>query len=340
MSQPIIFIQGGGVGLDQEKALRRIFNSADMASTWTTFPAGRAALEEGLPAFPSEMIEAVREAGDVLKTKLLAPLTGPTANFNFNVELRKQLGLFAAVRPLHNLPSLPARFQNINILVVREITEDLYNASEHVIVPGVVQSIKVVTANACKRFFRFTFELARSQGRKTVHCIHKANILKLADGLFLECFRQVAKDFPDIQAKDMIVDNCCMQMVTRPQQFEVLACGNLYGDLLSDLGAGLIGGITMASGVNYGENLRVYECIHGAGYEAIQPDQANPLPLVFTALEMLRDRGHHREAARIQSAVERVLMAGIVRSRDIGGTATTTQMADAVIRELEKASEL
>jgi isocitrate dehydrogenase (NAD+) len=336
MSQPIVFIQGGGAGLDQEKAVRRILQAAGVETNWQTFYAGRAALEQGMPAFPKEMLQACREAGTVLKTKLLAPLQGEMSNFNFNVELRKQLGLFAAVRPLHNLPSLPARFHNINILVVREITEDLYNASEHEIVPGVVQSIKVVTANACKRFFRFTFELARQEGRKSVHCIHKANILKLADGLFLESFREVAKDFPDIQPKEMIVDNCCMQMVTKPQQFDILACGNMYGDLISDLGAGLIGGITTASGINYGENLRVYECIHGAGYEMVPPDRANPLSLLFTALEMLWDQGRQRETERLQAAVERVLLAGQVRTGDLGGNATTTQMTEALLRELEK----
>jgi isocitrate dehydrogenase (NAD+) len=336
MSQQIVFIQGGGVGLCQEKAVRRILEAAGVDLPWKTFLAGRAALEQGQPAFPKEMIQAAKESGIMLKTKLMPPLKGEMANFNYNVELRKQLGLFAAVRPLHNLPSLPARFQNINILVVREITEDLYNASEHEIVPGVVQSIKVVTANACKRFFRFTFELARTQGRKSVHCIHKANILKLADGLFLECFREAAKDFPDIQPKEMIVDNCCMQMVTKPQQFDVLACGNMYGDLLSDLGAGLIGGITTASGINHGDNLRVYECIHGAGYESVPPNRANPLSLLFTAMGMLHDLGREREVERLQAAVERVLVANKVRTVDLGGDATTTQMTEAVVEALGK----
>src|SRR5262249_24458360 len=182
---------------------------------------------------------------------------------NFNVQLRRELGLFASVRPVRNLAGLPARFSDVNILLIREITEDLYTAIEHEIVPGVVQSLKVVTEAACRRFFRFALALARREGRRTVHCIHKANILKLADGLFLQCFRETAREFPDLTPKEMIVDNCCMQFVTKPKQFEVLVAGNLYGDLLSDLGAGLVGGISAAAGINHGNGVRVYESIHG-----------------------------------------------------------------------------
>src|SRR5207249_3040474 len=166
------------------------------------------------------------------------------------VEMRRALQLYAAVRPLKNLAGLPARFQGVDMLVMRELTEDLYAAIEHEIVPGVVQSIKVVTESASRRFFRFAFAWAREAGRKTIHCVHKANILKLADGLFLEAFRATAKEFPQFQAKEIIVDNCCMQMVSRPQQFDVLAMGNLYGDIVSDLGAGLVGGISATAGIN------------------------------------------------------------------------------------------
>jgi isocitrate dehydrogenase (NAD+) len=217
---------------------------------------------------------------------------------------------------------------------VREITEDLYAAIEHEIVPGVVQSLKVVTEAACTRFFKFTFELARREGRKSVHCIHKANILKLADGLVLECFRKVAGQYPDIQPKEMIVDNCCMQLVSKPQQFEVMATGNLYGDLLSDLGAGLIGGITLAEGINYGENVRVYECVHGGDETGVPRGQANPLPLTFTALRMLRDLGQVQSADRLQGAIETVLVEGKTVTPDLGGTATTEGMVEAILRAL------
>src|SRR5439155_12582492 len=201
----------------------------------------------------------------------------------FNVELRRALGLFASVRPLRSLRGLPGRFDGIDVLLVREITEDLYAAIEHEVVPGVVQSLKVVTEAACLRFFRFGFELARKQGRKTIHCIHKANILKLADGLFLECFRRTAAKYPDIQPKEMIVDNGCMQLASRPHQFEGLVAGNLYGDLLSDLGAGLIGGISATGAISHGDGVRVYEAIHGGPIEVIGKDRANPLPLLSPA---------------------------------------------------------
>src|SRR5262249_43927144 len=203
---------------------------------------------------------------------------------NYTLDFRRALGLYAAVRPVRNLPGLPARFQDVDILVLRELTEDLYAAIEHEIVPGVVQSIKVVTESASRRFFRFAFDWARAAGRKTIHCVHKANILKLSDGLFLEIFRSVARDYPDLQAKEIIVDNCCMQMVLRPRQFDVLAMGNLYGDIVSDLGAGLVGGISATAGINVGEGIKVFETFHGGTREAIGPGRANPLPLLWPAI--------------------------------------------------------
>jgi isocitrate dehydrogenase (NAD+) len=277
------------------------------------------------------MLDAVRETGIALKTKLLHP---PHPDENYTIHFRHDLGLFASVRPIRNLAGVPARFDNLDILLIREITEDLYTAIEHEIVPGVVQSIKVVTGTACLRFFRFAFDLARKAGRKTVHCIHKANILKLADGLFLETFRRAAAGFPEIQPKEMIVDNACMQLASRPQQFEVMVAGNLYGDLLSDLGAGLIGGISATAAINYGEGVTVYEAIHGAPRELVGADRANPLPLLMPALEMILDMGHADAAKRIRRAVETVLRAKSIVTFDLGGNAGTQAMADAIIGDL------
>ncbi len=330
MARRVVFIQGGGIGYDQEAAVRRILEAAGVEIDWITFEAGLTAMEKGEEPFPQAMLDAVRQTGIALKTKLLTPAAGVTTTFN--VELRRVLGLFASVRPVRNVRGLPARFQDLNILLIREITEDLYTAIEHEIVPGVVQSLKVVTETACRRFFKFAFELAKRQRRKSIHCIHKANILKMADGLFLDIFRQTAKAYPDIQPKEMIVDNCCMQLVTKPRQFEVLAAGNLYGDLLSDLGAGLIGGISATAGINCGEDVRVYEAIHGGRRGDVGgPDRANPLPLLFPALEMLRDLGEQAAADRVFRAVETVLTAGRIRTRDLGGTSSTTEMTDAII---------
>jgi isocitrate dehydrogenase (NAD+) len=324
----VVFIQGGGAGFDQEKAVRRVIAAADVQIDWQVFLAGQAALDEGLAPLPAPMFDAVRSAGMALKTKLLHP---PRVTENLNIHFRHDLGLFASVRPLKNLAGLPGRFENLDILLLREITEDLYTAIEHEIVPGVVQSIKVVTEAACLRFFRFGFELARRQGRKTIHCVHKANILKLADGLFLECFRRVAAGYSDIQPREMIVDNACMQLASRPHQFEVLVAGNLYGDLLSDLGAGLIGGISATGAISHGDGVRVYEAIHGGPIEVIGADRANPLPLLSPAVEMLVDLGYGDAAKRICRAVETVLKAGKPRTPDLGGDDGTQAMTDAII---------
>ncbi len=331
----VVFIQGGGIGFDQEQSVRRIISAVGIEIDWQVYPAGWAAASQGLPILPEEMLRAVRETGVALKTKLLPDPAGASAPpANANVASRKALGLYASVRPVHNLAGLPSRFSNVNFLLIREITEDLYATSEHEIVPGVVQSFKIVTEATCMRFFRFAFELAVQQGRKTIHCIHKANILKIADGLILECFRRVAKDFPAIQAKDLIVDNTCMQLVSKPAQFDVLVAGNLYGDLLSDLGAGLVGGISGTAAINYGEAVRVYECIFGASREAIGADRANPLPLILPAVEMLKDFGEIDAAERIIKAVETVLSAGKVRPPDLGGTAGTIEFTNAIITEI------
>jgi isocitrate dehydrogenase (NAD+) len=337
----VVFVQGGGLGQDQELAVRRLFEAAKVPVEFEVHLAGRGALEQGQEALPKATLDAVRACGLALKTKLLQPkgagtptAHGPAVPTNYNVTFRRKLGLFASVRPVHNLPGIPSRFTGVDFLLVREITEDLYTSSEHEIVPGVVQSFKIVTEAACVRFFRFTFELARKAGRKTVHCIHKANILKMADGLALDCFRRVAKDFPDVAAKDLIVDNACNQMVSRPGQFDVVAAGNLYGDLLSDLGAGLVGGVSTTAAINRGDGVSVYEAVYGASHELVHPDTANPLPLILPAIELLKDIGETAAAERVRTAVEAVLTEGKVRTRDLGGTATTTAFTDAIIAKM------
>jgi isocitrate dehydrogenase (NAD+) len=337
----VVFVQGGGVGLDQEAAVRRLLDAAGVTVEFRVVHAGRAAIERGLDPLPADALATVRECGVALKTKLLQPkgagsptAHGPWVPSNFNVQFRRELGLFASVRPVHNLAGLPSRFGGVNFLLVREITEDLYTASEHEIVPGVVQSFKIVTESACLRFFRFAFDLARAAGRKSVHCIHKANILKMADGLFLDCFRRVAKEYPEIAPKEMIVDNACMQLVSRPTQFEVLAAGNLYGDLLSDLGAGLVGGISATAAINHGAGVTVYEAVYGGSHELVPPGRANPLPLISPAVTMLRDFGETAAAGRITAATGTVLSEGKVRPADLGGTAGTEEFTDAIVRAM------
>jgi isocitrate dehydrogenase (NAD+) len=336
MTVRVTLVQGGGAGLDQVPAVLSIVKAAGVVIDWDEHLAGWASMERGGKPLPEALLQSVRATGLALKTKLLpAPLAKGEKTGNFNVQFRRELELFASVRPLKNLPGLPARFQGVDMLVIRELTEDLYAAIEHEIVPGVVQSIKVVTEAASRRFFRFAFEWARTAKRKTVTCVHKANILKLADGLFLEAFRTIAKDFPDLQPREIIVDNCCMQMVSKPQQFDVLAMGNLYGDLVSDLGAGVVGGISATHGINVGDGLRVYECFHGGSREEIGENTANPLPLLMPALDLLEATGHTEPALRIAAAVARVLMDRHTLTRDLGGQATTAEMAGAIIAAMQ-----
>jgi isocitrate dehydrogenase (NAD+) len=332
MGLRVTLIQGGGAGYDQVPAVQRILDAAGVAIDWDEHLAGAAAVERGEALFPEAMIRSLHSTGLALKTKLLSP-PGATDG-NINVQFRRKLGLFAAVRPLKNLRGLPARFEGVNCVVIRELTEDLYTAIEHEIVPGVVQSIKVVTESACQRFFRFAFSWARAAGRKNVACVHKANILKLADGLFLQTFRYTAQEFPEIQTRELIVDNCCMQMVLRPQQFDVLVMGNLYGDIVSDLGAGVVGGISATAGINVGEGIRVFESFHGGSREVIGVGRANPLPLLLPAIDLLEAEGIPDAARRILQAAERVLVEGKVRTPDLGGNAATSEVAESIVKAL------
>lgn len=339
MTLKVTLIQGGGAGFDQVPAVKRILAAVEVPIEWQEHLAGWAALEKGCKeALPQPMLDSIRATGVALKTRLLPP-PGEAGlpkkpSRNFNVQLRRELGLFATVRPLKNLPGLPARFQGVDMLVLREITEDLYASIEHEIVPGVVQSIKVVTQAASERFLRFAFDYARQMGRKAVACVHKANILKLADGLFLDAFRSIARDYPELQTRELIVDNTCMQMVSRPQQFDVLVMGNLYGDLVSDLAAGVVGGVSASHGINIGANLRVYESFHGGDRSVISEGCANPLPLLLPALDMLFFHGFELQARRILDAISTVLLARQSLTPDLGGSSTTAEMADAILRAL------
>ena len=338
MGLTVTLIQGGGAGLDQIPAVKEIIAAAGVDVTWDEHVAGWAAVEKGLPALPEAMLASMRKNRVSLKTKLLPPpgVVGQVRkeSANLNVLLRRELGLFAAVRPLKNLPGLPSRFRGVDMLVIREITEDLYASIEHEIVPGVVQSIKVVTKAASERFLRFAFDYARLTGRKSIVCVHKANILKLADGLFLDAFRAVAKEHPDLPTCELIVDNCCMQMVSRPQQFDVLVMGNLYGDLVSDLAAGVVGGVSATHGINVGKGLMVYECFHGGGRDTIPEGKANPLPLLMPATDMLHYHGHDAAATRILDAVGKVLTSREALTPDLGGKATTAEVTAAIVRAM------
>ena len=252
-----------------------------------------------------------------------------------NVGLRKALDLYANVRPVKTLPNVPSRYTGVDLVIVCENTEGLYSGLEHTVIPGVVESLKIVTEKATTRICRYAFEYARANGRKKVTCIHKANIMKLSDGLFLECFENVAKQYPDIEADNKIVDNCCMQLVIKPEQFDVLVLENLYGDIVSDLCAGLIGGLGLAPGANIGEQgPAVFEAVHGSAPDIAGQGIANPTALLMSATIMLRHIGEMDAAVRIETAMLEVFAEGKCLTRDEGGTARTNEFARAIVEKM------
>jgi isocitrate dehydrogenase (NAD+) len=255
-----------------------------------------------------------------------------------NVGLRKALELYANLRPVYNLPGVPSRFQGVDLVIVRENTEDLYAGLEHRIVPGVVESLKIITAVASERIAQFAFDHARTYRRKKVTAVHKANIMKMSDGLFLDSVRKIAKAFPDIPYEEKIVDNACMQLVMRPEQFDVIVLPNLYGDIVSDLCAGLVGGLGVVPGANIGIKASVFEAVHGSAPDIAGQDLANPTALLLSALMMLRHIGEGAAADRVLAALMTVLRAGTTLTRDLKGTATTTAFTDAICREIDAAA--
>jgi isocitrate dehydrogenase (NAD+) len=267
---------------------------------------------------------------------LKGPVTTPVgAGFtSVNVGLRKALDLFANLRPVSNIAGVPSRFQNVDLIIVRENTEDLYAGLEHVVVPGVVESLKIITEHASTRIAEFAFTHAERHGRKRVTAIHKANIMKLSDGLFLECARTVAKRHAGVTYDERIVDAACMQLVIAPERFDVLLLPNLYGDIVSDLCAGLVGGLGLVPGANLGADTAVFEAVHGSAPDIAGQGVANPTALLLSAVMMLRHLGETDAADRIRAAVDRVYTGGGVRTRDLGGTASTREFTAAVCREL------
>ena len=290
------------------------------------------ALEKFGSTLPEDLLESIRRNRVALK----GPITTPVGKgfTSVNVGLRKALDLYANVRPVRALPGVPARYPELDLVVVRENTEDLYAGLEHVVVPGVVESIKVITEKASTRIARYAFEFARREGRRKVTAVHKANIMKLSDGLFLECFRRVAADYPEVEAEDKIVDNACMQLVMRPEQFDVMLLENLYGDIVSDLCAGLVGGLGLVPGANIGELGAVFEAVHGSAPDIAGQGIANPTALLQSAVLMLRHLGERDAAERVERAMLKVYSDGRVRTRDVGGTSRTDEFAQAVIQAM------
>jgi len=296
---------------------------------WESFVAGAEALSRFGDPLPEQVLESIRRNRVALKGPLTTPVGKGFASVN--VRLRKTLDLYGNLRPVRTLPGIKTPFGDIDLIIVRENTEDLYSGLEHIVVPGVVESLKIITEKASTRIARFAFEHARKEGRKKISAIHKANIMKLSDGLFLDCFRRVAVDYPEIEADDRIIDAACMQLVMKPQQFDVLLLENLYGDIVSDLAAGLVGGLGVVPGANIGELGAVFEAVHGSAPDIAGQNLANPTALIQSAILMLRYVNEREPADRIERALHRTLADGKVRTRDIGGSASTTEYTEAVV---------
>ncbi|MBZ5557657.1 MAG: isocitrate dehydrogenase (NAD(+)) [Acidobacteriia bacterium] len=333
MAHAITLVPGDGIGPEVTDAVVRIIAAAGVAIDWETHAAGLTAFERSGESLPAALIDSIRRN----KVALKGPVTTPIGQgfTSVNVGLRKALDLYANLRPVSNLPGVDAKFQGLDLVIVRENTEDLYAGLEHEVVPGVVESLKIITERASTRIAHFAFQHARRHGRKKVTAIHKANIMKLGDGLFLESIRRVAREYGEIAYDERIVDAACMHLVMNPSQFDVLLLPNLYGDIVSDLCAGLVGGLGVVGAANLGTECAVFEAVHGSAPDIAGKQIANPTALLLSAVMMLRHIDEGGAADRVMQALRAVLSARRVRTRDLGGTASTQEFADAVCQAIE-----
>jgi len=323
----VTLIRGDGIGPEVSDAVVSILAAAGAPISWEEVVVGREAEKTEGDPLPPKAIESVRRNRIALKGPVGTPIGKGFASIN--VRLRKTLELYVNLRPVRNVPSIESRFTGVDLVIVRENTESLYSGLEHTVVPGVVESLKIITAVASTRIAKYAFEYARRVGRKRVTAVHKANIMKLSDGLFLECFRRVAEDYPDIAADDRIVDAACMRLVMQPETFDVLLTENLYGDIVSDLAAGLVGGLGVVPGANIGADAAVFEAVHGSAPDIAGQNVANPMALLMSAILMLRHLEMAEIAARVEAAMLDTLRAGI-KTPDVGGKTGTKEFAKAV----------
>jgi isocitrate dehydrogenase (NAD+) len=328
----VTLIPGDGIGPEVSAAAVRVLTATGIPFEFETESAGAEAMGlEGM-ALPPRVLESIRRNRLALKGPTGTPVG--TGHRSVNVELRKTLDLYANVRPVRTLPGVKSRYDGVDLVIFRENTEDLYSGLEHVVVPGVVESIKIITEKASTRIARYAFAYARSHGRKRISAVHKANIMKLSDGLFLDCCRRVAAEYKDVAYDEIIVDNCCMQLVLDPTRFDSLLLENLYGDIVSDLCAGFIGGLGMAPGANIGDTTAVFEAVHGTAPDIAGKNKANPMALILSAAMLLDHIGESDAAGRVRNAVNQVLREGKKLTGDLGGTAGTTEVAEAIATAL------
>jgi isocitrate dehydrogenase (NAD+) len=328
MGHRITLIPGDGIGPEVAAAAVRVVSATGLDLEWETEQAGACAVGEHGSPLPARVLDSIRRNRVALKGPTETPVG--KGHRSVNVELRKTLDLYANLRPVKTLPGVKSRYDGVDLIVVRENTEDLYSGIEHVVVPGVVESIKIITERASTRIALFAFEHAQKHGRKRVTAVHKANIMKLSDGLFLDCCRLVSRAFPQVTYDEIIVDNCCMQLVLDPTRFDILLLENLYGDIVSDLCAGFVGGLGMTPGANVGEKVAVFEAVHGSAPDIAGRNQANPMALIFSAVMMLEHLGEMEAARRVREAVLAVLREGKRLTPDLGGKAGTTEIAEAI----------
>jgi isocitrate dehydrogenase (NAD+) len=336
MRHKVTLIPGEGIGPEVAAAAKRVIDAAGVQMEWEELDARTNSATEAGQLVNQAAIDSVRRNRVALKGPTSTAIAGGAPSVN--VALRKTLDLYANLRPVKNLPGVKSRFENVDIVLVRENTEDLYSGLEHEVVPGVVESLKIITERASTRIARFAFEYAKKSGRKKIHAIHKANIMKLSDGLFLKSLRAVAERYKDIEYKEMIVDNACMQMVLDPQQFDMLLLPNLYGDVMSDLAAGLVGGLGVVPSGNIGDESAMFEAVHGTAPDIAGKGLANPTALLMSGIMMLDHLNERPAARRIGAALEKVYREGKHATRDLGGRATTQEFSDAVISALPVAA--
>ncbi len=335
MSHTVCVIPGDGIGPEVTAAAREVLNASGVEIEWIELPAGAGALEKHGDVLPSATIEAI----DRYRLALKGPITTPVGSgfASVNVRLRKRFDLYAAVRPIRSLPGIRTRYDNVELVVVRENTEGLYSGLEHEVIPGVVESIKVATRAGCERIARFAFNYARERGRRKVTVFHKANIMKLSDGLFIRSAKAIHDEIGEgIGYEELIIDNGCMQLVRDPSRFDILLLENLYGDVVSDLGAGLVGGLGVVPGANIGADCAIFEAVHGSAPDIAGQNLANPLALIMSGVMMLNHIGETEPAERIKNAYNAVLATrkSDEITRDIGGRAGTREFARAVVRRM------
>ena len=332
MKHHVTLIPGEGIGPEVSTATRRILEASGVEIEWEEISGRADESADQSQRVNQAAIDSVRRNRVALKGPMATAIAGGAPSVN--VALRKSLDLYANLRPVKNVPGVKSHFEDVDLIIVRENTEDLYSGLEHEVVPGVVESLKIITEKASTRIARFAFDYARRHGRKKVHAIHKANIMKLSDGLFLRSVRTVAAQFPEIQYRELIVDNACMQIVMDPLQFDVLLLPNLYGDVMSDLAAGLVGGLGVVPSANIGDQCAMFEAVHGTAPDIAGKGLANPTALLMSALLMLDYLGERAAAERIEAALLKTYRDGAYTTKDVGGKANTEQFTNAVLDAL------